>query len=876
MGSRYLITFRSLNIIPNSPYPAMNCLLQNSSHSKLLSSHSKLIVPFVLLTLLLFPGLGQSEAQQQEHNQPQIRVRSQTHEQATTQPRAQSQAQSQTQRQSRNQTQIQVQSQDQAQIPDQTRSQGEAQTRAQPQVKPQTQAQHQARTQLQARTQSQVRTKSQSLKKERYSSLKEALYSSGLRSSNGPRNVNWIDGGDRYSYMQRNEETSSMEIRAYDPATKEDMLIFNAENHTFPGADSTFEYSSFQWSGDSKYLVFQSNFRPVYRRSGISDYYLYSVEEESLQLLVEDARTAELSPDGQKIGYERDGDLFVYTLETEEERRLTDSGGDYFYNGRFGWVYEEEFGLAQAWEWSPDSRYIAYWQVDEREVPIFQMTDYEGQHPDYETIPYPKVGDQNPSVRIGVVEVSSADKQWIDHPEDGYIPRLYWTSREGQLAVVHLNRLQNHLKLFFSDVRSGSSELIMEEQSDAWIDVFDFFAGINHLFFFPDDREEFFWISDRDGWSHIYRYDYDGHLKNQVTTGDWEVTYVHAVDGEDRRIYYTSTEVSPLERHLYAVDFDGSGKQQLTRVEGTHNIHMSPNTRYFLDRYSNTTTPTQVELWETDEGKLRTLEDNEAVREFTENHVYAPRELFAFTTSGGQQLDGYVIKPVDFDSTRSYPLLLNIYGGPGAQGVYNAWESTGWLQYLAQEGYVIVNVNNRGNGGYGKDFEKKVYKQLGKWEANDFVETARHMGAKSWVDSSRMAIRGHSYGGYMTTYTMFTHPGVFRVGIAGAPVTDWRLYDSIYTERYMGLLDENGEGYEQSSSVTHAGNLEGDLFVAHAAMDENVHLQNTMQLMTQLTSSGKDADLRIYPPGAHGVAYNSTSYLLLYETYTEYLNTHLK
>lgn len=717
---------------------------------------------------------------------------------------------------------------------------------------------------------------SQAQEKERYTDIEDALYNSGLHSSNGPSDVNWIDEGDRYSYMQGDEETNSMEIRAYDPDTEEDVLIFNAEEHSFPDADSTFEYSSFQWSEDSSYLVFQSNFRPVYRRSGISDYYLYSVENNTLELLAEDARTAELSPDGRKIGYERDGDLFVYDLETEEETQLTDSAENYFYNGRFGWVYEEEFGLAQAWEWSPDSKHIAYWQVDEREVPIFRMTDYEDQHPEYEKIPYPKVGDTNPTAKIGVVNVGTTEKQWIDTPKEGYIPRLYWTSEVGQLAVVHLNRPQNHLKLFFSDVTSGKSKLIMEEQSDAWIDVFDFFAGINHLFFFPEDSEEFFWISDRDGWSHIYRYDYEGNIKNQVTEGDWEVTYLHSVDYDNNRIYYTSTEASPLERHFYAINFDGSDKQQFTRIEGTHRIDMSPNSKYFLDRYSNTSTPTQVELWETSEGKLRTLEDNADVKEFTETHVYSPRELFTFTTSDGQQLDGYMIKPVDFDSTKSYPLLLNIYGGPSAQEVYNTWESSGWLQFLAQQGYVIVSVNNRGNGGYGKDFEKIVYKQLGKWEANDFVETARHMGQKSWIDSTRMAIRGHSYGGYMTTYTMFTHPGVFEAGIAGAPVTDWRLYDSIYTERYMGLLDNNEEGYKESSSTTHAGSLEGHLFLAHSAMDENVHIQNTMQLMTQLTSNGKDADLRIYPPGAHGVAYNSTSYLLLYETYTKYLNKHLK
>jgi dipeptidyl-peptidase-4 len=676
--------------------------------------------------------------------------------------------------------------------------------------------------------------------------------------------------------MQYNEETENMEIRAYDPATQEDELIFNNAEHTFPDTDSTFEYSSFQWSGDSKYLVFQSNFRPVYRRSGISDYYLYSVENETLELLVEDARTAELSPNGQKIGYERNGDLFVYDLASEKETQLTDSAEEYFYNGRFGWVYEEEFGLAQAWKWSPDSEHIAYWQTDERHVNIFQMTDYSGQHPEYEKIPYPKVGDENPEVKIGVVNVETKDQQWMDLPEDGYIPRLYWTANDDQLAIVHLNRAQNHLKLFFNEINSGENRLVMEETSDTWIDIFDFFAGINHLFFFPEDREEFFWISDRGGWSHIYRYGYDGKIKNQVTRGDWEVTYVHTVDYTSNRIYYTSTETSPLERHLYSVSFNGQHKTKHTSAEGTHNISMGSNGKYFINRYSNTSTPTQVELWSTTDGKLEVLEDNASVSEFVESHVYSPRELFSFTTSDGQPLDGYMIKPIDFDSTKSYPLVLNIYGGPGAQGVYNQWESSGWNQYLAQEGYVVVNVNNRGSGGYGSEFEKIVYKQLGKWEANDFVETAQYMTDKSWVDGDRMAIRGHSYGGYMATYALFTHPDVFVAGIATAPVTNWKLYDSIYTERYMGLLDENADGYKQSSSNTHAEKLEANLLLSHSTMDENVHVQNTMQLMTELTGNGKDVDLRIYPPGAHGVSFNTASYYLLYQTYTDFLEDHIK
>src|SRR5699024_5691365 len=431
-------------------------------------------------------------------------------------------------------------------------------------------------------------------------------------------------------------------------------------------------------------------------------------------------------------------------IAADKETRLTDSGKEYFYNGRFGWVYEEEFGLVQAWRWSPDSKYIAYWQTDERDVHIFQMTNYKGHHPEYEKIPYPQVGDKNPSVKIGVINVETTEKQWMDAPEDGYIPRLYWTSEEGQLAIVHLNRPQNHLQLFFSDAITGKSRLIMEERSDAWIDVFDFFAGIDHLFFFPKNSQEFFWISDRDGWSHIYRYDYNGDLKNQVTRGEWEVTYVHTVDYDKNRIYYTSTEASPLQRQLYSISFNGSDKQSHTQAEGTHRISMGTNGKYYIDRYSSTTTPPLVELQSTQKGEIKTLVDNDSVREFTESHVYSPRELFSFTTSDGQPLDGYMIKPIDFDSTKSYPLLLNIYGGPGAQGVYNTWESSGWSQYLAQKGFVVVNVNNRGSGGYGSEFEDAVYKQLGKWEAHDFVETAKFMGRKSWVDSTRMAIRGHS------------------------------------------------------------------------------------------------------------------------------------
>jgi dipeptidyl-peptidase-4 len=718
----------------------------------------------------------------------------------------------------------------------------------------------------------------QSTAKQPYEMLQQALAASGqLRGASGPQSVNWIENGARFSYIDGQQT-----IKTLSPKDQSDVVVFDGSQLKFPGTDKPFRYSSFQWSKDSKNILFQTNFRPVYRRSGISDYYVYSVAGKSLKLVAKDAQTAELAPDGSRIGYERGGDLFTFDFATQQETQLTNDAKPAFYNGRFGWAYEEEFGLAQAWEWSPDSKFIAFWQSDERDVPIYKLTDYKGFDEKYDSLPYPRVGDKNPAVRIGVIEIANQKKVWMqvklssNGEPDGYIPRIYWTSQPGQLALVHLNRKQNHLQLFMADVRTGAAKKIMEETSKTWVDVFDFFAGINHLLYFPAGTNEFYWVSDRDGFAHLYRYDYSGKLLNPVTTGKWEVTYVHHIDPKAKKVYFTSTEVSPMEWHLFVADLDGKNKRRLTTVAGRHLVNLSPNGQYFIDRYSNVQTPTQVELRDTQGKLLKALETNAGVTTFLASHAYAPKALSTFTTSDGQKIDISIIKPMNFDPTKKYPVMLDIYGGPGAQSVYNEFAAVGWHQWLAQSGYIVVGVNNRGSGGYGRDFEKIVYEQLGKFESLDFAETAKYLATQPWVDGSRIAIRGHSYGGYMSSYTMLTHPGVFKVSLVGAPVTDWRLYDSIYTERYMGLLPENEAKYAASAVSPYAKNLAGKMFIAHSTMDENVHVRNTFQLMNALEDAGKDADLRIYPPGAHGVAYSQTSSLLLYQQYTAYLERNLK
>jgi dipeptidyl-peptidase-4 len=710
-----------------------------------------------------------------------------------------------------------------------------------------------------------------------FKDLNEALSAGrAMAGRSGPRSVNWIEGGRRFSFTIASD--SGEQIRALDPVTGKDTLLFAARDLSFPDTAAPFQYQSFQWARDSKHLVFQARFRPIYRNSGTADYFVYSLADGTMRLAAKGARTAELSPDGAMLGYERDGDLWANDLGRKQEKRLTTGATEKIHNGRFDWVYEEEFGMAQAWNWSPDSRYLAYWQIDESPEPVVQFTPYAGSHEEWTRIPYPQVGDSNARVRLGVVKAKGGKTVWLDPKETGeyYIPRIYWTSRPDTLAVITLNRAQNSMKLFFFDVRNGGHRLVMSETSSSWIDVYDFFAGIENLMSFPEGRQEFLWISDRSGWQHIYRYDYSGRLLNQVTTGDWSVTRIEGTDARQGAIYFTSTEVSPLERQLYRVGFDGSGKTRLTQTDGTHSIDMSPDTRYYIDRWSATNQPRQVEVWATGDRMLQKLEDNAGVTRWLATHAYSPAEIFSFTTPDGVRLDGSIIKPPGFDPSRRYPVIFSIYGGPGSQQVYNSFGTSGFSQWLAQQGYLVVGLNNRGSNNYGSAFMKVVYRQLGKWESYDFAEAATYLKTLPYVDGEHIGIMGTSYGGYATLYTLATYPEIFSVGIANSSVTDWRFYDTIFTERYMGLLGENAAGYDSSAVMPRVGNISGRLLLIHSMMDDNVHPRNTMQLLTALADAGIDADLRIYPPGGHGAAYNLESFRLLQQVSDEFLHRHLK
>jgi dipeptidyl-peptidase-4 len=712
--------------------------------------------------------------------------------------------------------------------------------------------------------------------KKQYESLMEALMSgSSLRGDAGPSGVEWIGDSDTYSFTRR--DGGSQQIWTHAISTGDEELIFNAQDHVFPGTGQPFRYRSFQWTRDYRYLLFQTHFQPIWRYSGNADYFLYSLEDQSMTTIVEGAFTAEVSPDGTKVGYGKDGDLFTFDLASGTHTRLTSDGADKYYNGRVGWANEEEFGLVQAWSWSYDSKYIAFWQTDEREVPVYKLTDFSGQHPEYMEIPYPKVGDDPPVERLGILDTETGTRHWLDfNPEGGYMPRIYWTSRANTLAVVWMNRAQDHLKLYLFDVVNGEKRMILEEKNEAWIDIFDFFAGELHLFYFPEDMDSFFWVSDRDGYSHIYQYDYDGNLTGQITSGEYDVVAVKAIDPSKKTLYYLSCEVSPMERHLFSVKFNGKAKKQLTTSTGNHSVNVAPTGKYFIDTWSNTGTPSSMELRDSKGKVIMELAGHERALEHLQAYDYSERELFSFTTSDGQKIDGYLIKPMDFDPGKSYPLLMAVYGGPGSQGVYNSFETSGWNQYLAQQGYVVANINNRGNGGYGSAFEKVVHKQLGKWETHDFAEAALYLSEKPWIDRERIGIMGHSFGGFSAGMALLLHSGVFRAGIVTAAISDHRNYDCVLTEKYMGLYEGNEEGYRNSSMVALAANLEGRLLLVHSLMDDNVHPQNTFQFDKALIDAGKRFDLKIYPPGAHGVAYDMNSQIHLYSEYLQWLDENLK
>lgn len=668
----------------------------------------------------------------------------------------------------------------------------------------------------------------------------------------------WLPNEDAYTTLKYDSLSKSMAIFKYDLKTgKEEQIVSYAQlDSQIPNFSKN--VNAYFFSLDKRYILFTGSL-PARRLKTGGNFYLYDIQTKTLKQITntdEPQAIIKFSPNGKFISFVRNNNLFVYEISTGTFKQLTFDGSETILNGLFDWVYEEEFGIIDGYEWSPDSRFIAFWRLDQSNVPIFKLIDYEYTYLKVIDQRYPYAGFPNSTVKIGIVDVQTGESKYIDFGnEDIYIPRIKWTNDPNILSYQKLNRLQNKLELILYNIKTGESKTILTEESKTWVDVHD------HLFFLKDGKH-FIWASERDGWFHIYFYGIDGKLINQITKGEFEVDQICFIDEKNGRIYYTSTEVSPLERHLYVIDFKGRNKKRLTKESGWNNPDFSPSGKFYINNYSNITRPPVWELYDNTEKFIRTIVDNP--KDILAGYDKGEVTFETVETSDGVKLNAWMIKPANFDSTKKYPVLFYVYGGPGSQTVRNAYLGNYlWYQYLAQNGYIIFSVDGRGTGARGKAFKDIIYKNLGYYESKDQAESALYLIKKyKFVDETRIGIWGWSYGGYMSSLTLFKYGDIFKLAVAVAPVATWKLYDTIYTERYMQTPELNPEGYEESSVLKYADKLRGKYLVIHGTTDDNVHWQNTIQLVDRLQKAGKQFSVMFYPNKDHSIAGQNTRYHL--------------
>ena len=647
--------------------------------------------------------------------------------------------------------------------------------------------------------------------------------------------------------------------------------------------DGLSRISGYSFNADESKILLYTNPEHIYRRSFTADYYVIDLADKKTVKVSENGRQqlATFSPDANKIAFVRKNNIFFVDLTTGIEKQITFDGKfNFIINGAPDWVYEEEFEFNQAFHWSPDGNKIAYIKFDESNVKEFDMTMYAGMaptlvenkiYPENRHWKYPKAGEDNSIVSVHVYDVNT-DKTIemnVGEETDQYIPRIRWTKSNDILSIFRLNRLQNKFDLLFADPNTGVSNVVFTDENKYYIDEGNF----DDLTFLSD-KKHFVLTSEMDGWNHIYLMDMKGNVVCKLTDGDYDVTDYLGFDEKKKRVYFQAAKVSPVQREVYSVKMNGKGLKKYSDKPGTNRAAFSKGYKYYVNYYSSATTPTYVTLHNSKGDLIRVLEDNAKFLEKINKLDYSLKEFFTFTTSEDVQLNGYMIKPVNFDPNKKYPVFMTQYSGPNSQSATDSW-SFNWENYLAQEGYVVVCVDGRGTGARGEEFRKMTYLQLGKYESMDQIETAKYLATLPYIDKDNMAIWGWSYGGFMTTLCMTKGNGIFKAGIAVAPVTNYRYYDNIYTERFMRTPQENPKGYDDNSPMNFADQLQGDLLIIHGSGDDNVHLQNTMEFAEKLVQANKQFDMFIYNNRNHGIYGGNTRYHL-YTKMTKFLNDHLK
>lgn len=611
--------------------------------------------------------------------------------------------------------------------------------------------------------------------------------------------------------------------------------------------------SSYYFNADESKLLLTTKQTKIYRRSFSAVYFLYDFETKELQPLDnkhQPQTLAEYSPDGSKVAFIHKNNIYVKDLEKGKVKQITKDGeNNKIINGTTDWVYEEEFAITKGFEWSLDSKYIAYLRFDESNVKEYTMKYFFDLYPDLYTFKYPKTGEDNSKVTAHIACVQNSKSKQIDLGEYEYIPRLKWSATENKVMFLTLNRHQNHLKYNWIDAtnKKYANTVVYEEKDKAYVEIDD------NLIFLKD-ANFFIRTSEKNGFNHIYKIGLDG-TSTQITKGEWDVIEFKGIDEQTNTIYYTSAEEGAIFRGLYAIQLDGSNKRKLHTKTGYNDADFSSGMKYYINTYTNANEPELITLHTSDGKEIEVVEDNEIFKHVLEQYDFQPKEFLTIKGHGDTYLNAWMIKPKNFDPNKKYPVYYNVYCGPGSNMVKDQFGDANFAyhQLLVQSGYIVFSVDPRGTMYRGADFKKSTYLQLGKLETEDIIATAKELQKLPYVDSERIGIMGWSYGGYMTSLAMTKGADVFKMGIAVAPVTNWRYYDNIYTERFMRTPQENASGYDDNSPINHVDKLKGKYFLIHGSGDDNVHYQNSMEMINALVKADKDFDLFIYPNKNHGI-----------------------
>ena len=712
------------------------------------------------------------------------------------------------------------------------------------------------------------------------------IYASGEFAAEPFGPARWLEDGTAYTTLEPSADGSGADLVRYDVEKGTREVMVAARQLVPPGENEPLEVEDYGWSPDGTMLLIFTNTRPVWRLNTRGDYWVFDRGTGKLRKLggpeakPSTLMFAKFDPSGHRVAYVRENNLYVEDLAGGTITPLTTDGSRTLINGTFDWVYEEELMnyYADGWRWSPDGRSIAYWQLNADSVKNFDLiNNTDSLYSRVTPVQYPKVGETNSAARVGIVSASGGPTRWIElqgDPRNHYIPRMEWAANSNEVVLQRLNRLQNEDQVVLADARSGQARTVLTERDSTWVEVVDDLVWL-------DGGKNFTWVSERDGWKHVYVVSRDGRTSRLVTKGDYDVLEVKGIDPKGGWLYYIASPENPVQRYLFRTRLDGKGKPERlspVREPGSHTYDMAPNYRYAIETYSSLGNPPIVRLIRLPGHQpVRTLVDNQDLRARVTALKRPTVEWLTIPAEDGAKLPGVLFKPADFDSSRKYPLLFFVYGGPGTTEVEDEWGGYYlWHTMLTQKGYLVAIVDNRGTPApLGRKFRKAIYGQLGVLETRDQAVAARTLRERPYVDPARIGIWGWSYGAFMSLNALFQHPELYRTAVAVSPVTHWRFYDNVYTERFNGLITDNKAGYDRGSPLSYVDGMRGNLLLVHGGGDDNVHYQNSEMLINALVAAGKPFEMMEYPNRTHCICQGKGTQAHLFDMITRFLDRNL-